>query len=213
MQGIIGLERLPEKAADQCNHFLIIAMLKSLVQRYVVLVDQQNHLLPIVRHQQPTQGLERVDKNFLRHCVLPIAQVDHGAVSAFVIFRQLRTVKQKSESFCLTPDAFCQPIFCAFIGEPVHILKRNENHRILSAICIAQFPVLRNIQAIEKAFVRSDFKEVAQHTHIQRFAESAGACKEVYLAPLPKQLLDQFRFIDIVKTVPSNFFKIIYPNR
>ena len=48
LQEIVRLERLPEQTANQRSHFPVVSMLKSLVQRHVVFIDQENDLLTIM---------------------------------------------------------------------------------------------------------------------------------------------------------------------
>lgn len=45
---IICLQRLPEQISDQGGHFVIIAILLCLVQWNVILVDEQDHFLPVM---------------------------------------------------------------------------------------------------------------------------------------------------------------------
>ena len=51
-QTVVRLERRAEHCADQVDHSVVIAMGVGLVQRHVVLVDQQNGLLTIVLFEE-----------------------------------------------------------------------------------------------------------------------------------------------------------------
>ena len=52
LQKSICLQCLSEQAADERHHFSVIAMLESLVQRYIVLIDQNDRFLAIMFIQQ-----------------------------------------------------------------------------------------------------------------------------------------------------------------
>lgn len=75
---------------------------------------------------------------------------------------------------------------------------------------IAELFVLRNIKAIKQRPVCSDLEKVAEHTHIQSLPKAPGPGKEIHLSPVFEKLLDQLRFINIVKTKSADFLKIFY---
>ena len=59
----------------------------------------------------------------------------------------------------------------------------------------------------------SDFKKALQHTHIQGLTKATRTREQTYLSETVKQLLNQFRFIDIVILVSSNLFKVFDSHR
>ena len=71
----------------------------------------------------------------------------------------------------------------------------------------AELTVLGDVEPIEECMIGSNLKKALEHAHVQGFSETAWAGEEVYFSPVCKKLLDQFGFINIIKSIFSDVFK------
>ena len=67
--------------------------------------------------------------------------------------------------------------------QPIHALERNEDHRELSHVLLAQRRLLRDRQAVEQRPVRPDLEKALEHAHVQRLAEAPRAREKIDLCP------------------------------
>ena len=60
-----------------------------------------------------------------------------------------------------------------------HVLKRQENHRILSVMGTVGFPAKPDflVSEVNGCVLGRLFEESAEHIHVQRFAKASGAGK------------------------------------
>ena len=183
-------------------------MEEGLVQRHIVFIDQQNHFLPVVLVEQGTERLQAVQH------VFPRVLLAQKALERLLIrFVHGRAFQQKAQPRHLPAQGAAQRVISAFEIWAVHALEREGNHGALAQVFLAQILFPGDGQAVEKRGIRADLKEAFEHAHVEGLAKAARAGEEVHLAPIPEQIADQARFIDIVKIFPADFRKVLDAHR
>ena len=113
----------------------------------------------------------------------------------------------------LFADQLHQLIFGRIEAETVHILQGKKNHREFSEISITQRLIFSDGQTPKQCGISAGFKEAAEHTHVQRFSETARPRKKTDHAAGFQQLLDQGCFIDIKIILSANGLKAFDTHR
>ena len=178
-------------------------MLERLVQRYIIFVDEENYLLAVVLIQQAGEHLE----TFL-HVIQSVLFSQETFERIFIIFRYLLTLHQKAESRNLRPQNVTQFPIGIFKCKSIYILQRDEHHRELAHIRLAQLFLFGDRQPVKQRLICADLKKGLQHAHVQRLAEATRTREEVHLAPVVQQIADQPCLIHIIEAFFADLLEI-----
>ena len=96
----IRLQRAPKQISDQRDHLRIISAVECLIQRHIILIDQQNRLFSVVLRQKLRQRAQAVYQYRFWHgidgalfCI--VIQLNQLKILFTFCFSQILTASQK----------------------------------------------------------------------------------------------------------------------
>lgn len=167
----------------------------SLLNRCVILIDNDNALPAVVLMQKQRQKLQaHLTINFI--CMI----AGNAMILLFFICGQHGTVFQLIVPHKFQRDQDTNFLESLFPSQAFHILKRQKDYRVLSlmaGIKISTLPYLL-IFKINGCVFLYFFKENAEHIHIQGFAKTPWTSKQRYHRFDIKKVADQQSFVYII---------------
>ena len=109
----------------------------------------------------------------------------------------------------------CEHIICPDEIQSIYLPKRNKNCRILVHPLIVQRLIFCDFQPFKQlSAVLADVEEAFQHTHAQRLAKASGTSNNCcFCSCVAEQFSNQSRFVNIIISIFTNFFKVRSSNR
>ena len=187
VQAVVGLQRIIKETADQIYHLIIISSLERLIQRYIILINQQNGFLSIVLFEKQGECLQAANQRSIRHVIDRLAccsYFNQSLVGILFRLRQALAFKQKLESHGFFANHIGQCRQCCFEIQAAHAFQADGDHGEFSHIFFTQSLFLHDLQPIKQRRIAPYLKKAFQHAHIQRFPKTPGAGKKIYLSPV-----------------------------
>ena len=210
LQTVIRFQCVAEQAAQEGHHLIIVTSLEGLVQRDVILVDQDDDLAAVMFGKKHGEGFEAGRQGLVRHgkdAALTCSSLDQLFVERFFLGRQLIAVLQKAKPPRLVAHHRAQRRFGGLEGQAVHAFQAEEKDRELALVLLAQLLFMSDLQPVEEGTVAADLKEALQHAHVQGLAKAPGPGEEVHLSPVVQEFRDKPGFVDIIEITGAYLFK------
>ena len=194
-QVLIILEPAGKQVPHKPDDLVVIVLLVALLDGGVVLVDDDNGRNGIVLVQHSGQ---------VQQCRSQLYLADLAVCQLFIGLLAVLVALFTGQQLFVPPGLLCENIPDGRKGllpsVELHILEGQEDHRVLALIIpvlLAAGPDLL-IPEVDGGILVALFKISAQHIHIQRLAEAAGAGEQRHHRTLVDKVLDHHRLIDIV---------------
>ncbi len=198
------LQRL-EQSAHNVQHLLVIAVAVGLGHRHIVFVNEKNNRFPVMALQHFCQQQEAV-----LHFLFRSGGIGQAAEGRFLELADIILLQEIAMPVEKTRDDHGKHVIGTSEVQAIYLPEGNENGGILVHPHLAELPILRDFQILEKVpAVLSDVEEVFQHAHSQGLSEAAGAGDQCHLcAGAGQKLPDQRGLIDIVVATPADFCEV-----
>ena len=204
---------IAEHIADEGHHLVVVARLEGLVQRHIILVDQDHHFTAVMLGKQGRQRAQTIRERIICHVEGTSFHRYQRPIKFFFVHIQLVALQQKAKAAGFASNQAAHSRSRRLKGQAVYAFQAEEDHRELSLVLFAQIFFLRDFEAVKQGLVRADLKETLQHAHVQRFAEAAGTGKEIHFAPVAQKFADESRLINIIEVVVPYLFKAVDADR
>ena len=123
-----------------------------------------------------------------------------NGVFLFFVITERRTGGQFIVTAEFLRDQLLERLIGFFPRSIFHVLKRQENHRILSVMGTVGFPAKPDflVSEVNGCVLGRLFEECAEHVHVQRLAKTSGTGEQGYLGALIQKFLDHQGLVHIV---------------
>ncbi len=201
----IGLKRGFKQRTDKADHFFVEAMQISVLERYVVLIDEDDGIVPMIFRQAFGEEAKCFGIFFL------VASAKHDPFKDFTIARRHLTLQHVTVPLKLLADLINKASISGLEIVLFRRLQAHEDHRILLLMLEDLFPATCDRQSVKEIAIVDFFaffgdlilKEAPDHKLVQRLAEAAWPHEQRDHGVAFDQLSDHQRFVHKI-TVPVN---------